>query len=136
LVELGSRYQNVAATAEPGSEEKAQAIAKAISAIDQVIERVPDNFIPYRNKARMILVKNDNQPSEEGVQTYVKMLELLDTDPENRTKRSDVYREAYSQIASYYISVKDTDSAKTWYLKMLELDPENQALRDYIDKLK
>ncbi|MBD5239689.1 MAG: tetratricopeptide repeat protein [Bacteroidales bacterium] len=136
LVELGNRYQNVAATAEPGSEEKAEAIGKAISTIDQVIERVPDNFIPYRNKARMILVKNDNQPSEEGVQTYVKMLELLDTDPENRTKRSDVYREAYSQIASYYISVKDTDSAKTWYLKMLELDPENQALRDYIDKLK
>lgn len=136
LVELGSRYQNVAATSEPGSAERNEAIGKAISAIDIVIERVPDNFIPYRNKARMILVKNDSQPSEEGVQIYTKMLALLDADPENLTKRSDVYREAYSQIASYYISQKDTDSAKTWYLKMLELDPENQALRDYIDKLK
>ncbi len=136
LVELGSRYQNVAATAEPGSDEKAEAIGKAIAAIDIVIERVPDNFIPYRNKARMLLVKNDNQPAEEVVQAYTKMLELLDADPENLNKRSDVYREAYSQIASYYISQKDTDSAKTWYLKMLELDPDNQALRDYIDKLK
>lgn len=136
LVELGSRYQNVAATSEPGSAEKADAINKAITAIDMVIERVPDNFIPYRNKARMILVKNDNQPSEEGVQTYQKMLELLDADPENLTKRADTYREAYSQIASYYIGQKDTENAKVWYLKMLEIDPDNQALRDYIDKLK
>lgn len=136
LVELASRYQNVAATSEPGSAEKAEAINKAISTIDIVIERVPDNFIPYRNKARMVLVKNDNQPSEECVAVYGKVLELLDADPENRTKRADVYREAYSQTASYYINQKDTAGAKTWYEKMLEIDPDNQALRDYIDKLK
>lgn len=136
LVDLGSRYQNVAATAEAGSAEKAEAINGAIAAIDQVIERVPENFIPYRNKARMQLVKNDNQPSEELVETYTKMLELLDLDPQNRTDRADTYREGYAQIASYYLSIKDIDSAKTWYLKMLELDPTNDALRDYIDKMK
>lgn len=136
LVDLGSRYQNVAATSEAGSQEKLDAINGAIAAIDQVIERVPENFIPYRNKARMQLVKNDNQPSEEQAATYKKMLELLDLDPQNRTDRVDTYREGYAQIASYYISIKDIDGAKTWYLKMLELDPDNQALRDYIDKLK
>ncbi|MDE7111462.1 MAG: tetratricopeptide repeat protein [Muribaculaceae bacterium] len=136
LVDLGSRYQNVAATAEAGSEEKAEAINGAIAAIDQVIARVPENFIPYRNKARMLLVKNDNQPSEESAATYTKMLELLDLDPQNRTDRADTYREGFAQIASYYLSIKDVDGAKTWYLKMLELDPENQALRDYIEKLK
>lgn len=136
LVDLGSRYQNVAATSEPGSEEKTEAITGAIAAIDQVIERVPENFIPYRNKARMLLVKNDNQPSEECAATYTKMLELLDLDPQNRTERADTYREGYAQIASYHLSNKDIDSAKNWYLKMLELDPDNQALRDYIDKLK
>lgn len=136
LVDLGSRYQNVAATAEAGSAEKAEAINGAIAAIDQVIERVPENFIPYRNKARMQLVKNDNQPSEELVETYTKMLELLDLDHQNRTDRADTYREGYAQIASYYLSIKDIDSAKTWYLKMLELDPTNDALRDYIDKMK
>ena len=69
LVTLANRYQNVAATSEPGSPEKAEAITNAISTIDKVIEKVPGNPIPVRNKARMYLVKNDNQPSAEMAET-------------------------------------------------------------------
>ncbi len=137
LVILASRYQNVAATSEEASPEKQAAIAKAIETIDMVIAKVPDNPIPVRNKARMMLVKNDNNPSAEMVETYEKVVELLDKDPENKTKRSDMYNEAYSQIASYYILEKDIPNAKIYYEKVYELDPTNQALRDYIDnKLK
>ncbi len=136
LVTLASRYQNVAATSEPGSEKKQNAIANAISTIDQVIAKVPDNPIPVRNKARMMLVKNDNQPSAEMAETYQKVVELLDADPENKTKRSDMYNEAYSQIASYYISEKNIPEAKAYYEKVYEFDPTNEALRNYIDKMK
>ena len=136
LVTLASRYQNVAATSEEGSPEKQEVIAKAIETIDKVIERVPDNPIPVRNKARMMLVKYDNKPSAEMEQTYQQVVALLDKDPENKTKRSDMYNEAYSQIASYYIMEKDIPTAKIYYEKVYELDPSNQALRDYIDKMK
>lgn len=136
LVTLASRYQNVAATSEEGSPEKLDAIGKAIETIDQVIAKVPDNPIPVRNKARMMLVKNDNKPSAEMEATYQEVVALLDKDPENKTKRSDMYNEAYSQIASYYISEKDIPTAKVYYEKVYELDPSNQALRDYIDKMK
>ena len=69
--------------------------------------------------------------------TYEQVVALLDKDPENKTKRADMYNEAYSQIASYYISEKDIPNAKIYYEKVYELDPTNQALRDYIDnKLK
>ena len=47
-----------------------------------------------------------------------------------------MYNEAYSQIASYYISEKNIPEAKAYYEKVYELDPSNQALRDYIDKMK
>lgn len=136
LVTLSSRYQNVAATSEEGSPEKQAAIAKAIETIEQVIAKVPDNPIPVRNKARMMLVKYDNKPSEEMEATYQQVVALLDKDPENKTKRADMYNEAYSQIASYYISQKDIPTAKMYYEKVYELDPTNQALRDYIDKMK
>ncbi len=136
LVTFASRYQNVAATSEEGSPEKQAAIAKAIETIDQVIAKVPENPIPMRNKARMMLVKYDNKPSAEMEATYQKVVELLDKDPENKTKRSDIYNEAYSQIASYYIMEKDIPTAKIYYEKVYELDPSNQALRDYIDKMK
>ena len=136
LVTLASRYQNVAATAEPGSDKKTEAIGKAIETIDMVIAKVPDNFIPVRNRARMMLVKHDNQPSEEMVAEYQKVLTMLDADPANLQKRVNDYKEAYSQIASYYISTRDNETAKTYYLKLLELDPTNDALREYIDNLK
>ncbi len=138
LVNLGNRWQNVAATSPLDSPEREAAINAAIAAADQVIERMADSpsYVPFRNKARMTLVKNGNKPSQETVDAYTKALEILDADPEAKDKRVDVYREAYSQIAAYYIGEHDTASAKVWYLKMLELDPQNQALRDYIDKLK
>lgn len=136
LVTLANRYQNVAATSEPGTPEKAEAIANAIATIDKVIEVVPDNPIPVRNKARMMLVKNDNKPSQEMAETYMKTVDLLNADPENKTRRSDMYNEAYSQIASYYISEHNIPEAKAYYEKVYELDPTNQALRDYIDKMK
>lgn len=136
LVTLANRYQNVAATSEPGSEKKIEAIDNAIATINKVIERVPDNFIPVRNKARMYLVKNDNQPSLEMAQTYEQAVALLDQDPANKTSRIDSYNEAYNQIASYYISQKDIEKAKEYYLKCLELDPTNEALRQYIEKMK
>lgn len=134
-VTLGSRYQNVAATA-ADSMAAHEAIGKAIAAIDLVIERVPDNHIPVRNKARMLLVKNDKQPSMEQVNAYMKMLDLLNADPENLTKRQSDYSEGYSQIASYYISQKDLPNAIVWYEKMLSLDPTNEKLKEYIERLK
>ena len=136
LVTLANRYQNVAATSEAGSPEKADAINNAIATIDMVIEKVPGNPIPVRNKARMYLVKNDNKPSVEMADTYKEVETILDADPENKTKRFDMYNEVYQQIASYYISEKDIPAAKAYYEKMYELDPSNQALRDYIDKMK
>lgn len=136
LVTLASRYQNVAATSEPGSPEKAEAINNAILTIDKVIEKVPDNPIPMRNKARMLMVKNDNQPSAEMNDAYLQVVALLDKDPEAINKRTDMYKEAYTQIASYYISEKDVPTAKSYYEKLYELDPTNDALRQYIDKMK
>lgn len=138
LVDLASRYQNVASTSPEESEERANAIAGAMATIDKVIERVPDNFIPRRNKARMSVVANGNKPSAETVELYQAMIDLLDQDPENKTKRKSTYIEAYNQMAKYYLSedVRDLDSAVVCYEKYFELDPENTALAEYIVKLK
>lgn len=134
-VDLSSRYQNVASTSPEGSAERTEALDKAIAEIDFAISEAPSHFVPYQRKARMTIVKNGNKPSAETVEVYKKMLDALNTDPENLTKRVDAYREAYAQIAAYYIGEKDNPSAKEWYLKMLEIDPDNAALKEYIDKL-
>jgi len=136
LVTLANRYQNVAATSEDDSPEKLDAINNAIATLDKVIEKVPGNPIPVRNKARIFLVKNGSKPSQEMADAYLEVVKLLDADPENKTKRSDMYSEAFTQIASFYVSEKNMAEAKAYYEKLYELDPTNQALRDYIDKMK
>lgn len=137
LVDLGNRYQNAAATAPADSisNERAEYAGKGIAIVDKVIEIVPENVVPYRNRARLYLVKGGNKADEETANAYKLFLEKLDLDPENKTKRLNEYRESYAQIASYYISQKDIENAKVWYGKMLELDPENAALKEYLEKL-
>ena len=44
--------------------------------------------------------------------------------------------EAYIYIASYYLAIKDSATAKSYYLKYLELDPTNEALKQYIENMK
>jgi len=137
LVDLGNRYQNAAATSpvDSVSAERADYANKGIAIINRVIEIVPENVVPYRNRARMYLVRGGNEADEETAKAYMVLVEKLDLDPENKTKRLKEYRESFAQIASYYIQAKDVDNAKTWYTKMLDLDPENEALRTYIENL-
>lgn len=136
FVTLSSYYQNVASSSPVDSPERLEAITKAMETIDKVIERVPDNYIPRRNKARMSIVKNGGEPSEESVQYYNEMIQVLDADPENKTKRKDTYIEAYNMIAKYYINLKDLEGAIATYELYLAIDPENQALSDYLETLK
>lgn len=136
LMDLANRYQNVAMTSPEESPERAEGFAKAKDALNRAIEMDSTLFTPFRMLARLSMLENGGKSNEETVAAYTKVLENLDQSPSNREKRKDVYNEAYTYIAAYYILQKDIATAKSWYEKMLELDPENQALRDYIDKMK
>lgn len=136
LYVLAGRYMTLAASYEPGSAEKAAAVQKALANIDIVLERVPDDYRILQRKARIQLVANDNEPSAEMAETYKKTIELLNANEENLTKHADVYREAYTQLAAFEIANENTAAAKSYYEKMLEMDPTNEQLRQYIEKMK
>lgn len=132
---LARRYQNVAATA-PDSISKVQAADKAIMYVDQVLEKVPDNYSVANTKARILLVKNNGAPNLESTEAFKNVVAILDTDPSNVEKHRDVYITAYNMIANYYLGEKDKDTAKIYLNKFLEVDPENDALRNYIENMK
>ena len=67
---------------------------------------------------------------------YLKAIQVLE---ENNavTKNIKDAQALYSYIGNYYLlEVKDVENAKEFYYKMLNLDPENTALREYIESLK
>lgn len=130
-MDLGSRYQNVGNALPKDSEERAAAYEKAKAAFHKAIE-LGGRYTAYRMLARLTMVANNNKASEETADAYTKMVEVLDENPDNREKQKKLYEEAYTYIASYYLGIDDKETAKSYYLMMLELNPDNEALRNYI----
>lgn len=135
LYVLAGRYMTLAATSPVGSDQKKNAVDNAIKYIDIVLEKVPDDYRILQRKARILVTKNDNEPALEVVETYKGVVDMLDKDPQNKTTHADAYKEAYNNIGNYYLSQKDNATAKVYFEKFLEIDPGNEALREFLGKL-
>ena len=137
LFVLAGRYQNVIATA-LNDTLKSKAFEKANKVIDEVLERVPDDYRIAQRKARIALTYEGNDRSKGlAVAPYNQMMEILNNDTTiDESKKKEAFMEAYIYIASYYLAIKDSATAKSYYLKYLELDPTNEALKQYIENMK
>lgn len=137
LFVLAGRYQNVIATA-LNDTLKSKAFEKANKVIDEVLERVPDDYRIAQRKARIALTYEGNDRSKGlAVAPYNQMMEILNNDTTiDASKKKEAFMEAYMYIAAHYLAIKDSATAKSYYLKYLELDPTNEALKKYIENMK
>ena len=88
----------------------------------------------YRNKATLLMVRDGNEITADLVKTYEDMLAAYDENPDNKTKYVDAYRSAYNNIANYYLKQGDKEQARAYFEKLLEVDPTNEPLREYLSK--
>ena len=137
LFVLAGRYQTVIATA-LNDTLKSKAFEKANKVIDEVLERVPDDYRIAQRKARIALTYEGNDRSKGlAVAPYNQMMEILNNDTTiDESKKKEAFMEAYMYIAAHYLAIKDSATAKSYYLKYLELDPTNEALKKYIENMK
>lgn len=133
LYVLAGRYMSHAAT-ETDSLKKIAAFDNAFKYIDLTLAKVSDDYRIHQRKARLYLTQSG--PSEASTDCYVTVLALLDKDPSNKEARKGDYTEAYNYIAAHFLKIGDVAKAKEFYLKYLELEPQNEALRKYVDSLK
>ncbi|MCC8037492.1 MAG: hypothetical protein LIP02_05045 [Bacteroidales bacterium] len=136
ILALARRYQNLAATSEEGSPERAAAIENGLKYAQIAVDRVPDHYLPIFTKARILYIRDNNDPTAETVEAFQQTLNVLDADPANLEKRANDYRSIYNLLGGYYMKQKDTATAKTYYQKFLDLDPENEDLRKFVEGLK
>lgn len=87
------------------------------------------------HKAKVLQVSEVDKKEGKAVDTYKKVLELLDQDPANLADRKDDYILAYNYLANYYFATGDKETMKGYYIKWLEADPGNDALRKYVEGL-
>ena len=131
---LSNRYKNLALTLPEGSAERKEAAQNGIKYIDLALESAADESkgTLLQNKASLLMTRDGTDPTPELVETYKAMLAAYDLNPENKTKRAGAYKSAYGFIANDYRVKGDKENARIYFQKLLEVDPENQAVRDYL----
>ena len=138
LFVLSKKYFYVAAY-DSVPESKAVAVANALKYVDMVNEKIADNvrmqILVNLHKAKVLQVSEVDKKEGKAVDTYKKVLELLDQDPANLADRKDDYILAYNYLANYYFATGDKETMKGYYIKWLEADPGNDALRKYVEGL-
>lgn len=132
---LSNRYKNLGVSLPEGSPERAEAANNGIKYVDMAIESAANKGPLFRNKATLMMIRDGAEITPELVETYKQMLAAYDENPENKTKYADAYKSAYNNLANYYLKAGDKDQARAYFEMFLEVDPENEALREYLKKM-
>lgn len=128
LMVLSRRYQNAATTHSADDPKRNEYLQKGIEAIDQVIERVPDNPLANYSRLRLVYVLNGAQMTPEVIAEFNRVLDIFDQDPANKVNRKNDYIFMLGTLASYYYNQKDYDNARQVVARFLEVDPANEQI--------
>lgn len=135
LMVLARRYMNAAATTPVEDPARAEYVKKGLAIVDEVDSRVPGNYQVLVTRARLNLIGDNNELTEASVPSFVEVLNILDSDPENVTKRKSDYSMVLNALGKYYLGQKDPDNARLYFGKMSDIFPENADLKAFVDKL-
>lgn len=134
---LARRYFNAALSPEHSEDSplKVENANLGIGAIDQAIQKAPDQGTLYRTKAQLLQVAQ-GKVTAEAAQCYEKMVELYTADPAEAAQRKSALIAAYGVLGNYYIENGDKQTGRSYFEKYLELDPENTDISNYLKNLK
>lgn len=139
LYAMSNRY---ASLARENMNDEAKRVAdadKAIKYIDMALAKAPGNPQLMGTKARLYLVRAKNQLNPESTAIYEDMLKGLAENPARINDYKSDYQTAYRNLGAYYATpdTDHTDKAKAaeYFGKYLELDPNNQQIREIYNSL-
>ena len=135
LFTLSNYYLGVASSEGLDDATKADALAKSQKYIDEVDKLVPENVQIVNQKAKIAKFREGDTNTGAALAAYNELLNILEK-KENKADYARYYKYAYNYLATYYFGKGDKATAKTYYQKWLEYDPENESLRNYVNSLK
>lgn len=135
LFTLSNYYLGIASTDSLDNAIKADALSKSQKYIDEVDKKVPNNVQIVNQKAKIAKFREGDTNNGAALDAYNELLRILDT-KEDKSDYARYYKYAYNYLATYYFTKGDKATAKTYYQKWLEYDPENESLRNYVNSLK
>ena len=129
---MSTKYFNVAATTQDEAL-KASSLEGARKYAALANEKVPGNYRIVQQQAK---VENLAGNTAEAVKFYNATIAILDAKENAKVEYKDTYIGIYANLARIAFEADDKAGALDIYMKWLEVDPENAALREYVEKMK
>ncbi len=121
-------------TKDTAAAEKFYGIAKDYASKAAAI--LPDNYKPVKFDGDIALQKAaEADVASAAVPYYQKAIDLLEASP-NRDRYATDAKTMYNYMGNYYLDQKDVAKAKEYFVKYLQLDPNNEDYRKFVESLK
>lgn len=130
-----SRYLYFLASDTQDEAVKADAIARSQKYLAEADQKVPGNVQIVNQKANMAKLLEGDKITGKALPAYKELLAILDA-KEDKSGYDRYYRYIYNYMANYEFQFGDKSLAKEYYRKWLQHDPDNEALRKYVEAMK
>lgn len=110
--------------------------SQALENAGKAAEILPNNYKPKKfigDVAKQLA--DEANVASAAVPAYTEALALLEAS-ENPARYANDAKEMYNYMGNYYLDQKDIPTAKTYFNKYLEYDPNNSAYRNFVEGLK
>ena len=135
LFTLSNYYLGIASTDSLDAATKADALTKSQKYVDEVDKLVPGNVQIVNQKAKIAKFREGDNNNGAALDAYRELINILDA-KDDKASYARYYKYAYNYLATYYFNKGDKATAKGYYQKWLEYDPDNTSLRKYVESLK
>lgn len=99
-------------------------------------DMAPNQYKPVKILGDVTIAQSgEDQIKTIGIPLYEKAIGLLEAAQDPSRYKSDA-KAIYSYLGNAYINQDNVPKAKEYFNKYLELDPENEAVRKYVESLK
>lgn len=116
----------------------AQYLTQATQIADKALQISADYPTPYiiKGQTAIATAASDEDRLTAAVPFYTQAVTIIEGNPNPQRYASDL-RDMYTYLGNYYLrQMKDTPTAVQYFEKYLELAPNDQQTRDYVNSLK
>lgn len=108
---------------------------KAANFANKAAAILPDNYKPVKTLGDIELQKASKENAESAAAPkYIEAIALLEAAPDPSRYTNDA-KTMYNYVGNYYLSQNNKAEAKKYFQKYLELDPNNEQYRKFVNGL-
>lgn len=130
---MANTYWAKARKLEKGTPERLESCAEGVKYVNMALERAPGNPALLMMKVYLIVTGNDDKPNADAIKVTEELIEATQGEPE---KYKNMLAASYYYNGAYYADLKDNAKAREFFEKYLEINPNDQGVKNLLEIMK